>query len=668
MNVRKILARYSRRTIARDLTLGLVLTIFVVTLIVGLTSYFIILKDARNDLETQTTESVERLAGVLSVSLWNVDIDAAEQAAEAFLRTPNVVTVRIWNEAGQIFYERSTAVAGEEVISEERPIYFQEKPVGRVELSLSTAAIIRASRVILIGTSALLSIVIIAVIIVNQLLISRFLTAPLSQLTQGINTIAAGDYQHRLPPSAQVDITHISQHANLMAEQIEARDQALRDLIDTLEQRVAARTARLETLAYLGSHLTSILDLDELLTELVNQVKSRFSYYHTHVYMLDAAGQRLRMVAGSGEAGVQMKMAGHFILLDASTSLVARAARTGEVVWVDNVREESGWLPNELLPHTYAEMAVPILWGQRVIGVLDVQQDTIAGLDEGDASLLRSLANQVAVSVRNAQLFEETIVARQEAEKASELKTQFLSNMSHELRTPLNAIINLTGFVVDGLMGEVNLEQQDALQKTIDSGQHLLSLINDILDLTKVEAGLMNLVFEDLDTNTILKSVLATAKGLMKNKQIDLIADIPEDLPHIMGDRRRIRQILLNLISNAVKYTMEGEIVATAKAMEEGIQITVKDTGIGIAREDYDLVFQSFAEGQHNLDNILSTGLGLPIAKQLVEMHNGRIWFESEVAVGSTFHVFLPYDPQKQDSSFSLLQPAIIIQDTAETV
>lgn len=178
----------------------------------------------------------------------------------------------------------------------------------------------------------------------------------------------------------------------------------------------------------------------------------------------------------------------------------------------------------------------------------------------------------------------------------------------------------------------------------------------------------MNLVFEDLDTNTILKGVLATAKGLIKNKQIDLVADIPDDLPHIMGDRRRIRQILLNLISNAVKYTMEGEIIATAEALEEGIQMTVKDTGIGIAKEDYDLVFQSFAEGQHNLDNILSTGLGLPIAKQLVEMHNGRIWFESEVASGSVFHVFLPYDPQKQDNNFSLRQPAIVIQDTVETV
>ena len=234
--------------------------------------------------------------------------------------------------------------------------------------------------------------------------------------------------------------------------------------------------------------------------------------------------------------------------------------------------------------------------------------------------------------------------ARQTAQQANKLKSEFLAHMSHELRTPLNAILNFSAFVAAGLYGEVNLEQVEALQRVDESANHLLSLINDVLGISKIEAGMMNLFVEDVDVNQAAQVVASIAKGLLKQKPIELRLEIEPDLPVIRGDKRRVRQIFLNLVSNAAKYTLEGSVTITAGYVRENDEIyfCIEDTGIGIRSQDQPSIFESFRQVHDGLENVAGTGLGLPICKHFVEAHGGKIWFESDFGAGSTFYVTLP--------------------------
>lgn len=242
---------------------------------------------------------------------------------------------------------------------------------------------------------------------------SRQIVQPLQRLTEASTQIRAGNMDAQVKVSSRNEMGILATAFNQMTSQ-------LKDLYTTLEQRIASRTQRLEVVAKLSERLAAILKLEELLQELVNQLKNEFGYYHAQVYLLDEGRQNLIMTAGVGEAGAQMKANNHHIPLNTPTSLVARAARDSEIVTIDNVREAPDWLPNALLPDTHSEMALPIILEGQVVGVLDVQSDKIGGLDEGDANLLRSLANQVAVGIRNAHQFAEVETALAEARTAQQ--------------------------------------------------------------------------------------------------------------------------------------------------------------------------------------------------------------------------------------------------------
>lgn len=242
--------------------------------------------------------------------------------------------------------------------------------------------------------------------------------------------------------------------------------------------------------------------------------------------------------------------------------------------------------------------------------------------------------------------------ARARAEQSDKTKSAFLASMSHELRTPLNAVINFSKYVAKGSQGPVNEKQAQTLGYVIENGNHLLALINDVLDMSKIEAGSLNLFIEDdIDVHPILEAAVTTGRGMAEGKPVRVSLDVPNDLPKIRADRQRVLQILLNIMSNACKFTDEGSVVVRAVQDEDQILLSIADTGPGIATADHEAVFTAFKQTESGLRQVGGTGLGMPISKSLTEAHGGRMWFESEVGLGTTFYVALPVNSEMLESS-----------------
>ena len=271
-----------------------------------------------------------------------------------------------------------------------------------------------------------------------------------------------------------------------------------------------------------------------------------------------------------------------------------------------------------------------------------------------ELNLAMTFANQAAVALDNALLYEEQREITEQLRELDKLKSQFLANMSHELRTPLNSIIGFSRVIMKGIDGPVTEQQTQDLSAIYNAGQHLLNMINDILDISKIEAGKMELAFEDIDLPQVIESVLSTARGLVKDRPVELRTDIPDDLPIVHADPTRIRQILLNLLSNATKFTDEGSITVkvrqqTGPGGRSEVYIGVIDTGVGIAPEDQLDLFEPFTQVDGSATRQTGgTGLGLSITRLLVDLHDGEINIESKPGEGSTFYFSIPIAPKER--------------------
>jgi signal transduction histidine kinase len=398
---------------------------------------------------------------------------------------------------------------------------------------------------------------------------------------------------------------------------------------------------------------STILDADRLLQEVVDLTKARFGLYHAHIYLLDESGEALTLAAGAGEVGKTMAAQGWRIPLTRERSLVARAARTRQGVIVNDVRAEPDFLPNPLLPETRAELAVPIVVGEQLLGVFDVQSDQAGHFTESDAQTQTTLAAQIGVALQNAKLYAEQAAAVARLRELDHLKSSFLASMSHELRTPLNSIIGFTEVLLDGLDGPLTERMLRDIRIIYKNGQHLLSLINDVLDMAKIEAGKMKLTPERVALPEVLEEVSEIASPLARDKALALRieAEAPEALV-LEADRTRLRQVLLNLVGNAIKFTDAGEVSIQASRANGAIRVSVRDTGAGIPPEKLTTIFDAFSQ----LDSTTTrkaegTGLGLTISRRLVELHGGRLWAESTgvPGEGSVFVLELPADGPERE-------------------
>ncbi|MFT5369894.1 MAG: signal transduction histidine kinase, partial [Candidatus Latescibacterota bacterium] len=282
-----------------------------------------------------------------------------------------------------------------------------------------------------------------------------------------------------------------------------------------------------------------------------------------------------------------------------------------------------------------------------VVGMVGVGQDITQRMqtDQELQELNEELEQRVAQ--RTAQLEETNLQLRQ----ANQAKSDFLANMSHELRTPLNSVIAMSDIMLEKFFGELTSKQEEYTRDINNSGQHLLELINDILDLSKVEAGYSPLELSDVNIQNLLETSLIFVRERATRHGIELSLDISDDIPVILADELKVKQTLVNLLSNAVKFTPDGGLVEIKAHTEpDGIQVCISDNGIGIALDDQERIFEQFQRTESALTRKFEgAGLGLALAKRFVEQHGGRIWLESEVGVGSRFYLNLPFTPPKEE-------------------
>ncbi len=289
------------------------------------------------------------------------------------------------------------------------------------------------------------------------------------------------------------------------------------------EGLIAQRATQLEAVATVSTTASTVLDPDKLLQAVVDLTKERFNLYHTHIYLADDAWNTLLLAAGAGEVGRQMVEAGHAIEMGAEKSLVARALRERNSIIVNDVQSEAGFLPNPMLPETRAEMAVPMIVGDKVIGVFDVQSDAVGHFTDADANIYTTLASQVAVALQNARLYVEQAATVTQLRELDRLKSSFLANMSHELRTPLNSILGFADVMLEELDGPLTENMQNDLGLIYKNGQHLLHLINDVLDMAKIESGKMNLNIEKFNMQETIEEVTSITSTLANEKNLNAL-------------------------------------------------------------------------------------------------------------------------------------------------
>jgi signal transduction histidine kinase len=453
---------------------------------------------------------------------------------------------------------------------------------------------------------------------------------------------------------AMANMENVSKEAAELTEAIAERVSAQLERL-RLTEEIEKRAAELATVATLSTATSTVLNPEELLQQVVNLTKERFNLYHVQVYLADDSWHTLLLTAGSGDTGKQMIMSGSAIPMGKKELLISRAALERKALISNDVRKEASYQVNPILPDTRSEMAIPMISGDKVLGIFNVQSDIVGYFSEEDANIYTTLATQVGVSLQNARLYAEQSETVAQLRELDRLKSSFLANMSHELRTPLNSILGFADVMLEELDGPLTDNMRNDLGLIYKNGQHLLHLINDVLDMAKIESGKMNLNVEKFNLQEIIEEVTSITAPLASEKNLSLF--IERDSDHevdIYADKIRIRQVMINLINNAIKFTEKGKISIHAMREDNHVLISVKDTGIGIPHDQLESVFQEFTQVDTSTTRkVGGTGLGLPISRRLIEMHGGRLWAESTGVngEGSIFYVFLPIEAKIKEET-----------------
>jgi signal transduction histidine kinase len=422
-------------------------------------------------------------------------------------------------------------------------------------------------------------------------------------------------------------------NANLMQE-LELRTRELARSVDELEG-----------LRAVGEAVNSSLDLREVLSSIVTHAVQLSDTEGGSIFEFDEATRQFSIRAAFGTSE-ELLAALRSTKIGLDNTVVGRAAAARTPLAVTDIQDEpeDPHLKQLVRAGWRSMLAVPLAREGRILGALVVRRRTPGEFSARIVELVETFASQSTLALQNARLFQQLELKTRELEIASRHKSEFLASMSHELRTPLNAVIGFSEVLLDRHFGELNAKQEEYVEDIKDSGRHLLELLNEILDLSKVEAGMMQLELASISLRQALEDVLAMVRERATRQALSLHLDFDDDVDTVIADPLRLKQVIVNLLTNAVKFTPTGGTIEVgARRVSEEIHVSVKDTGIGIDGADHARIFEAFQQGPRTVSTTAEgTGLGLTLCKQIIELHSGRIWVESHLGEGSTFTFAIP--------------------------
>lgn len=480
--------------------------------------------------------------------------------------------------------------------------------------------------------------------VIAGMVLARRMTVPIQALKTGAARLGAGDFTQNIEVKTGDEIEVLAQEFNHMARQIQDSYSALEQKVEERTRDLAQTVGELRALEEIGRAVASSLDLPRVLATIVTRAVELAGADGGAIYAFDETQHRFQLAEAHGLEPRFIETVRQTPIGDAATPM-GEASRRREPIVVPDLAELTDFpLRDPTLAAGFRSiLVVPLVGVEGVLGALVVLRRAAGGFPQNTVGLMQIFADQSVLAMHNARLFKEVEEKGRQLAIASEHKSQFFANISHELRTPLNAVLGYTELLADGLYGDIPERAKQVLERVQINGTHLLALINDVLDLSKIEAGELSLALEDYSIRNVVDTVVVQAGSLAQAKGLELATDVADDLPKGLGDERRLTQVVLNIVSNAIKFTEKGSVTISASTASGMFEIAITDTGPGIAPEDQARIFEAFQQVDNsNTRKKGGTGLGLSISKRLVEMHGGTMTVASELGIGSTFFVRLP--------------------------